>query len=189
MYLYLVSTVNGNHTNVPWSRFLKGHFSWPVFHFQTSAATSVAKWFAPVKGSSVSDMWGRGQPATPAWEHVPTTSSYRTAAVRKFCLTQPGWPVWKWTSGWGRRASAGGPGSWLSLTSADEEGMGLAGVGPASCPRPGLPTAPTPESPIGTRESCPWACVRAVLCIRAFPGFQTMGVWAPSSSSLDPRNP
>ena len=97
--------------------------------------------------------------------------------------------MWKWTSGWGRRASAGGPGSWLSPTSADKEGMGLAGVGPASCPRPGLPTVPIPESLIGTRESYPWACVRAVLCIRTFPGFQKIGVWAPSSSSLDPRSP
>lgn len=29
-------------------------------------------------------------------------------------------------------------------------------------------------------ESCPWACVRAVLCIGAFPGFQKIEVWAPS---------
>lgn len=73
----------------------------------------------------------------------------------------------------------GGLESWLRPMPADEEGTCVAGVGPVSCPRPGLPTA-APKSLTGTRESCPWACVRAVLCIRAFPGFQKIEVWAPS---------
>lgn len=57
----------------------------------------------------------------------------------------------------------GGPGSWLSPTSADEEGTGLAGVGPVSCPRPGLPTAPTPESLIGTRVLSVGLCKSCVV--------------------------
>lgn len=45
----------------------------------------------------------------------------------------------------GYESVRGGLDSWLSPTPADEEGTCVAGVGPASCPRPGLPTS-APES-------------------------------------------
>lgn len=134
----------------------------------------MTKWFAPVKGgvgvaaasnpstdacSSHFQLWTRGGEEVlpdPAWQACVETD------FRKGYESVRGGA---WIRGSAPRLQMRKGRAWLAW------GQRLA-------PDQAFPLLPLNLT--GTREPCPWACVRAVLCIGAFPGFQKIEVWVPT---------